>query len=128
MARKFNDDHIAGIFTGFGLTCTAPAENAQAPEQPEPQPVTTIQPVTAPQTSSPTSVEIEEEEPKPKEKRKPKKDRVSFMCRISESNLRKIRLLSATSCKSLSDVIDSSITEYFKNHEQEYGDLLSRVQ
>lgn len=127
MARKFNDEHIAGIFTGFGLTCTTPAEDTQTQEQPVPQTVTAPQPVTAPQTSSPTSVEIEEE-PKPKEKRKPKKDRVSFMCRISESNLRKIRLLSATSCKSLSDVIDSSITEYFKNHEHEYGDLLSRVQ
>lgn len=121
MARKFNDDHIAGIFTGFGLTCTTPAEDAQTQGQPAPQAVIESK------TISPTSVESEEE-PQPKEKRKPKKDRVSFMCRISESNLRKIRLLSATSCKSLSDVIDSSITEYFKNHEHEYGDLLSREQ
>lgn len=123
MARKFNDEHIAGIFTGFGLTCTDP--------MPEPNKTKDDNSSPTPQnTKEPVSEENEEIVPATLQKKKSrqKTDRVSFMCRISESNLMKIRLLSATSGKSLSDFIDSSLTEYLCNHESEYGNILSRVQ
>ena len=116
---KLNEEHLASLFNGFGLT-----QNTSSEKNPSTTPSQTAPVMSVAQASPSTPTVSEESKPK---SRKPKSDRESFMCRISKSNMSKIRILSAISGKSISDFVDGSITDYLKAHEEEYASVLARV-
>lgn len=113
---KINDEHMKSIFGGFSLSSKGSTSSQDSLKNVEPEPVSLV----------PESTEEIEEEAKPTNKKKQKSTRQSFMCRISDQNLQKVRVLSALSGKSMSDYIDNSLTTFLEEYEEKYGSILSR--
>ena len=124
MAKKIDEEHMAQMFGGFGLTCNTPISQSESKV------------VDAVQTKPATFQEQEADTsynapllPGPiaeTSKKKKKVAKVSFMCRLSESNLMKIRMLSAISSKSISDYIDESVSAFLEEYEGKNGVIRTR--
>jgi len=120
---KINEEHMAKLFNGFGVNTQSPTPPANEQNQfPQSSQYVSSNPI--PSTENKTSCPTEETLTTGK---RPRKNRVSFMCRISETNLMKIRLLSATSGRSVSDFIDQSVSSFLADYEAKNGNILART-
>lgn len=125
MAKKIDEEHMAQMFGGFGLTCNTPIPQSESNvvDTVHPQPTPSQEQETEPNTDGSIPSEPTAAEP-PKKKKKVAK--VSFMCRLSEDNLMKIRMLSAISSKSISDYIDESVSSFLEEYEAKNGVIRTR--
>lgn len=120
---KLNDHSMDELFAGITGMPIHPVASEPVPSEPTKQEPPKSGNETAPPSSEPGKTKITHKKVKPSVRKPQHSRKVSFLSRLSEVNLEKLRNLSNVSGINVSDLIDHAVTRMLQSYERKHGTI-----